>query len=70
MPLTLKRCREIQKQLENIDREIDGIIKEYYAAAGAQNIGGSIGQLSRMHAQLVQDLSDQIRELETKEKKS
>jgi hypothetical protein len=70
MALTLKRCREIRKQLENIDREIDGIIKEYYAAAGAQNVGGNISQLSKMHAQLVQQLADEMRELEKKEKKS
>lgn len=68
MALTLKRCREIRKQLENIDREIDGIIQEYYAAAGAQNIGGNIGPISRMHADLVQQLSDEMRELEKKDK--
>lgn len=70
MALTLKRCREIQKQLENIDREIDGIIQEFYAPAGAQNIGGNIGVISRTHAQLVQTLADTVRELEKSEKKT
>jgi len=69
MPLTLERCKQLQRQLENCDREIDGIIQDYYAAAGAQNIGGNIGQLSRTHAQLVQALADQIRELEAEKKK-
>jgi tetrahydromethanopterin S-methyltransferase subunit G len=68
--LTLKRCKEIQKTLETCDREIDSIIQEYYAPAGAQNIGGGIGSLSKLHAQLVQDLADKIRELEKLEKEN
>jgi hypothetical protein len=68
MALTLKRCRELQKQLENIDRELDGIIQEYYAPVGAQNTGGNIRELSRMHAQCVQDLANKKRELEKKDK--
>ncbi len=69
MTLTLPRCKEIQRQLENIDREIDGIIQEFYAAPGAQNIGGNIAQISYTHAKLVESLAERIRELE-KENKS
>lgn len=63
MPLTLKRCKELQKILETADVEIDAIIREYYFEPGGQNIAGGIGEISRTHAQLVEDLANKIREL-------
>jgi hypothetical protein len=64
MTLTLERCNEIQKELEQYDREIDSIVQTYYLAEDAQNIGGNIGTLSRMHASLVEQLAERKRELE------
>lgn len=65
-PLTLERVVELQKQLEVCDKEIDAIIRKYYWLPGAQNTGGNIGELSRMHADLVQLLAEKKRELEKK----
>lgn len=70
MTLTLPRCKEIQRQLENIDRELDGIIQEFYMPAGAQNTEGNIRFLSRTHAKLVELLADRVRELEEENKKN
>lgn len=64
MPLTLERCYEIRKILEQADVEIDSIVNEFYLQPGAQNVAGNIGEISQMHAQLVEDLANRIRELE------
>lgn len=66
MALTLERCYEIRKILEAADVEIDSIIREFYYEPGGQNTGGDINSISKLHAQLVQDLADRIRELEKK----
>ncbi len=55
--LTPKRIKELEHELERIDAELDAIIRDYYQTPGAQNVGGNIGQLSRMHADLVEQLA-------------
>lgn len=66
MTLTLARCTEIQHELEKLDRELDAIVKTYYLTEHGQNIGGNIGQLSKMHAETVELLTTKRRELEGK----
>lgn len=67
--LTLKRIAELQKILEKADAEIDSIIREFYMVPGGQNVAGGIGQISRMHAQLVEQLAERKRELLKEQKK-
>jgi hypothetical protein len=69
LPLNPENLRDIRKRLEHCDRELDSIIQEFYAAPGAQNTGGNIGDLSRLHAQLVEQLAEEERKLEKKEVK-
>jgi hypothetical protein len=69
MALTIEKINDIEKRLEAADREIDSIIQKFYAAPGAQNMGGNIGEISRLHAQLVGQLSEEKRKLLTKDKK-
>lgn len=66
MPLTLARCKEIRRELETIDRELEQVLGEYYLKPNGQNVGGNIGQLSRMHAETVELLATKQRELEGK----
>jgi hypothetical protein len=66
MTLTLARCDEIRRELEKLDAELDSIVRDYYLVEHGQNIGGNIGQLSRMHAETVELLATKRRELEEK----
>jgi hypothetical protein len=61
--LTLARIKEIEKILEKADKEIDAIIQAYYMVPGGQNVAGGIGRISRMHAELVEQLAQRKREL-------
>jgi hypothetical protein len=61
--LTKEKISDLRKRLEQCDREIDSIIQTYYAAPGAQNVGGNIPELSRLHAQLVEQLAEEERKL-------
>jgi hypothetical protein len=63
MTLTLERCNELQKELELCDQEIDSIVQTYYLAEDSQNVGGNIGPISRLHADLVEQLAQRKREL-------
>lgn len=69
MPLTLERIGQLRKELEKADKEIDNIVKEFYAEPGAQNVGGNIGQISILHAELVEALAEKEREIKEKTKK-
>ena len=61
MTLTPAKIADLEKRLEAADRELDSIIQTYYAAPGGQNVGGNIGELSRLHAQLVEQLAEEKR---------
>lgn len=61
--LTLSRIRQIERELAIADVEINSIIATYYVAPGGQNIGGHIGEISKLHAQNVEQLADVKREL-------
>jgi hypothetical protein len=61
--LTLSRIRQLEKELDRADKEIDFIIKKYYSTPGAQNVAGGIGQISKLHASLVELLAEKKREL-------
>jgi hypothetical protein len=48
--LTPARIKQLEREMEIIDVEIDNIVRDYYQAPNAQNVGGNIGQLSMFHA--------------------
>jgi len=56
--ITLERCRVLEHELHIADVEIDDVIRTYYTEPGGQNVGGNIGEISRMHAQLVERLAE------------
>jgi len=62
MALTLKRILQLENQLEAIDLELDKIIQEYYGD-DRNNLIGNIGQLIRLHGQLVEQLAEEKRKL-------
>jgi hypothetical protein len=66
--ITLSRIRQLEKELEKADAEMDVIIRKYYATPGAQNVGDGIGQISKLHATLVEQLADTKRELRRRRK--
>ena len=63
MVLTLKRILQLENQLEAMDLELDRIIKEYYIDEDRSSLVGNIGQLIRLHAQLVDQLAEEKRKL-------
>jgi len=63
MPLTLKRILKLENQLEAIDLELDSIVKMYYVDEERSSLTGNIGQLIRLHGQLVESLAEEKRKL-------
>jgi len=54
---------QLENQLEAMDLELDRIIKEYYIDEDRSSLVGNIGQLIRLHAQLVDQLAEEKRKL-------
>ena len=54
---------QLENQVEAMDLELDIIIKEYYIDEDRSSLVGNIGQLIRLHAQLVDQLAEEKRKL-------
>ena len=54
---------QLENQLEAMDLELDRIVKEYYVDEDRTSLVGNIGQLIRLHAQLVDQLAEEKRKL-------
>ena len=54
---------QLENQLESIDLELDNIVKMYYVDEDRSSLVGNVGQLIRLHAQLVDQLAEEKRKL-------
>ena len=63
MALTLKRIIQLENQLESIDLELDTIVKECYLGDDRTALTGNIGQLIRLHGELINALAEEKRKI-------